>query len=241
MCRYLCEGLPICEGTYVKVIVPASAQLACSIAQPAAMHAIHSLLPPPPQGALIPEFHQSYWMGLRSTGPWPNFTWVDPYARGPSEDNYQHWGKGAGEELPPEPNNFDPPENCGLGNYSQSFDAVWGWGDAGCMQRHIFMCKIRGRQRAAGSCCSYMAPLRCALCRAPGSARRLHACGQTPCGCTAALPLADALWLHCRTAAGREPHVAGSLTWQGASWQKPPRGAADTAAVPPPAPQTPAR
>lgn len=102
--------------------------------------------PPPLQGVLIPEFHQNYWMGLRSSGQWPNFTWIDPYARGPSADTYQHWGKGAGEEVPPEPNNLEAPEECGLGNYSQSFDAVWGWGDAGCMQRHIFMCKIRGAQ-----------------------------------------------------------------------------------------------
>jgi hypothetical protein len=32
----------------------------------------------------------------------------------------------------------------GLGNYTQSYDAVWGWADAGCMRKHVFMCKIRG-------------------------------------------------------------------------------------------------
>jgi hypothetical protein len=66
------------------------------------------------QGALIPEFHLNYWMGLKSGGQWPNFTWTDPFAKGPGAGDYIHWGKGGGE-VPEEPNNFEaPPENCEL-------------------------------------------------------------------------------------------------------------------------------
>jgi hypothetical protein len=51
-------------------------------------------------------------MGLKSAGQWPNFTWTDPFATGPTDKDYIHWGKG-GEDVPPEPNNFEaPPESC---------------------------------------------------------------------------------------------------------------------------------
>ncbi len=97
------------------------------------------------QGALIPDYHLNYWMGLRTVGSWPNFTWMDVFAVGPSATTYEHWGKGEGFNFPAEPNNFEDAEECGLGNYTQSFDGVWGWADAGCKQKFIFICKIRGR------------------------------------------------------------------------------------------------
>jgi hypothetical protein len=37
------------------------------------------LLPPAPQGYLLPSYHQFYWMGLTVAegSTWPSFTWVD--------------------------------------------------------------------------------------------------------------------------------------------------------------------
>jgi hypothetical protein len=41
-------------------------------------------------------------------------------------------------------------EDCVLANYSQAFDddgsssAAWGWADAPCDERHVFMCRIMG-------------------------------------------------------------------------------------------------
>ena len=107
---------------------------------------------------LFPFYHIAYWMGLVSGRPgatWPNFTWTDPFAEGPSASIYEHWGKGD-SEVGPEPNNSEPPQDCGLANYSQSYDAVWGWADAFCKEPHVFMCKMRGGWRAghrAGCCC----------------------------------------------------------------------------------------
>ena len=103
-----------------------------------------------PQGALIPEFHGNYWMGLKSIGSWPNFTWVDPFAVGPNATTYLHWGKGEGALVPEEPNNFDPQEDCGAANYTQSYDLAWGWADAKCTEKFVFMCKCRGGWPQAG-------------------------------------------------------------------------------------------
>jgi hypothetical protein len=97
------------------------------------------------QGALIPDFHMNYWFGLRSApGQWPDFKYIDPFAVGPNSSTYLHWGKGAGMDFPEEPNNFEEGEDCGAGNWTQSFDAAWGWADANCRQQFVFMCKIRG-------------------------------------------------------------------------------------------------
>jgi hypothetical protein len=69
---------------------------------------------------------------------------VDPFAIGPNASSYEHWGKGSGIDFPAEPNNFEPQEDCGLANYTQSFDSVWGWADGNCKQPFVFMCKMRG-------------------------------------------------------------------------------------------------
>ncbi len=104
------------------------------------------------QGALIPEYHLNYWMGLKNAGSWPNFTWMDPFAVGPNSTTYEHWGKGEGFDFPAEPNNFESPEDCGVANYTQSFDGVWGWSDGSCKQKFVFLCKIRGGSCALNSC-----------------------------------------------------------------------------------------
>ncbi len=155
------------------------------------------------QGALIPDFHVNYWMGLKNNLAWPNFTWTDPFAVrrpaevahpataaawaeadapcrrplhlprrkpptllqiGPNASTYLHWGKGDGLDVPEEPNNLEPPEDCTVGNYSQSFDSVWGWADAGCRQRFVFMCKIRGERQGS---CSRLCLSQCKRTRVP--------------------------------------------------------------------------
>ena len=100
-------------------------------------------------GLIIPTFHKFYWIGLSVSGLWPNFTWVDR-SPGPSEANYEHWGRYISTGNEPEPNNFDyPPENCAGANYTESFGnpGAWGWADWGCDQAFTFMCKISSEPR----------------------------------------------------------------------------------------------
>jgi hypothetical protein len=104
-------------------------------------------------GVLLPEFHKAYWLGLQIpefdlNRVWPWFVWGDgspapSTASNPSE-NYQHWGRMylAGGKYRDEPNNLEPPEYCGVANYSQTVDDVWAWSDQNCEDRHIFICKL---------------------------------------------------------------------------------------------------
>lgn len=108
------------------------------------------------RGYLLPGFHKSYWMGLNSSdAAWPTFNWLDRTLPNPSEDNYLHWGDlrtATGARLP-EPNNQDVNEFCAVANYSEAFSSppAWGWADASCSMRFIFMCKTNGEwgRRAA--------------------------------------------------------------------------------------------
>ena len=66
----------------------------------------------------------------------------------PSEDTYTHWGElitVTGARIP-EPNNQEVSEFCGVANYSGAWGnpPAWGWADAKCGERHIFMCKVNG-------------------------------------------------------------------------------------------------
>jgi hypothetical protein len=63
-----------------------------------------------------------------------------------------------------------------VGNYSQAFDAVWGWADAGCRQTFVFMCKIRGAPR-----CGHLGPAPGASTRRPGAGTRRPRLLHAPC------------------------------------------------------------
>jgi hypothetical protein len=127
-----------------------------------------------PQGFMLPYYHRNYWMGLRSVG-WPTFNWVDPTVAAPSAETYTHWGS-AGNAS--EPDNMFPQENCAVGNFTESYDGVWGWADTRCSNNFIFVCKA-----ARECCCCAARPAPCVTCAARAatcSTQRCHA-GAPPC------------------------------------------------------------
>jgi hypothetical protein len=92
------------------------------------------------RGWLRNGFIPFYWIGLRVSPyeQWPNFQWPNSVALDDSE--YSHWGTfmpGSHRE----PNNIYPPENCAGGNYSESYDDLYGWADAGCFLSFPFICE----------------------------------------------------------------------------------------------------
>jgi hypothetical protein len=107
-------------------------------------------------GAMLPGFHQFYWLGL-NTSRWPAFTWLDSASapsnhwKGFTRGSYSHWGYYMPQNVI-EPNDKFPPENCAGANYSQAWGSGWGWADTNCSGVHPFMCKQAcGCQAAAAS------------------------------------------------------------------------------------------
>jgi hypothetical protein len=106
-------------------------------------------------GALMPAFHQAYWLGafIPEVDPrlWPNFKWLDGYPNPSTHQNptdvYGHWGTlvfaDGGTSL--EPNNLHMPEFCAVANASMAYDNVWGWADRNCDEKYIFVCKVYPR------------------------------------------------------------------------------------------------
>jgi hypothetical protein len=89
-------------------------------------------------GFLLPTFHKQYHIGLR-VDTRPSFKWTEPYYSLQEEGAYLHWGM---DGRSPEPNNQQPPEDCGAATARQAYDSAWGWSDVNCTRRLIFMCKI---------------------------------------------------------------------------------------------------
>ncbi len=103
-------------------------------------------------GVLLPAFHNTYWMGYTipylNPSLWPRFASLEDGSK-PSNSIepsavYSNWGimtDSTGTAFP-EPNNFHIPEFCVAANYSQLVEEAWGWADANCDSKLIFMCKV---------------------------------------------------------------------------------------------------
>jgi hypothetical protein len=93
-------------------------------------------------GFLLPDFHKVYWMGLDSSKrDWPRFRWMDRAIPGPSEGNYQHWGKLLPDGVP-EPNSQ---AYCAVANFTTAYGGCAGWCDTDCTRtKAVFMCKKQG-------------------------------------------------------------------------------------------------
>ena len=104
------------------------------------------------QGYLFPAHHKTYWTGLYSntTAGGGRWGWIYPAAAGSTgmltPSSYSHWGSPVPDylNLPPEPNNLFPPEQCCAANASEAYwpGDAWGWADAGCTQRMPAMCRL---------------------------------------------------------------------------------------------------
>lgn len=58
--------------------------------------------------------------------------------------SYTHWGTSK-DDGSLEPNNKEPPEDCAVANYTQSYSDIFGWSDTRCEKKFIFICRlIRG-------------------------------------------------------------------------------------------------
>lgn len=43
------------------------------------------------QGALMPAYHSSYWLGLVAGQQWPSFRWLDASLAEPGPSSWSHW------------------------------------------------------------------------------------------------------------------------------------------------------
>jgi hypothetical protein len=102
---------------------------------------------PTSQGYLIPANHTAYWMGLVAATR-TQWRWLEPAVpslSGPGKV-YTNWGMSP--DGRPEPNNRQPPEDCGAANMTQLANGAGGWADANCQVKLPFICKmIRERRR----------------------------------------------------------------------------------------------
>ncbi len=135
-------------------------------------------------GVLLPTFHMQYWVGLVSNNAtWPKFNWTDKSVKPPSGVTYIHWGRTDGV---PEPTNYTGFETCGVANATQTYQQAWGWADAQCNTRNIFICKVQCEWLAGGSrgrCArGGCAPLPAPLQRPGQAAHRAHR-ALRPCSC----------------------------------------------------------
>jgi hypothetical protein len=94
---------------------------------------------------LIPDYHENYWIGLRSARPSLSplaFNWTD-FSSGPNPDTYTHWGFTV-PDYAPEPNNATGQELCVVANYTERYDIpeAWGWADVRCSRSFTSMCKM---------------------------------------------------------------------------------------------------
>lgn len=106
--------------------------------------------------------HVGYWMGYRAQA-WGKFLPLDKTLKNLT---YSHYGMmnvtfpGGATGLLPEPNGKARGEMCLMANMTQAFGGAFGWADANCNDKQIFMCRIMGalrgaaagRLRAAGGC-----------------------------------------------------------------------------------------
>jgi hypothetical protein len=114
------------------------------------------------RGDLVPEFHQSYWLGLYTAElkP-PQFMWNDQLS---GKLNWTHWGMyRTPDGNISEPNNMFGQENCGAANASQTYSDAWGWMDINCNIRMPFMCRLNSGRSSCSP--SILRPPSSCLCR----------------------------------------------------------------------------
>ena len=97
---------------------------------------------------ILPGCHAGYWYGMRAdTGAWGKWKQLDKTI---TNNTYTHWGimnmtvSGGNLALLPEPNGKAKAELCVLANHSQTYSGSFGWADANCNTKQIFMCRIMG-------------------------------------------------------------------------------------------------
>ena len=126
-----CSGLGSEQGNQ-QVSTLQHAKLLASTAHPC----LHTLA-----GALLPRFHQFYWIGIRAVDDiWPAFRWIDS-SPGPNRTGtYQHWGYYMPQNII-EPNNFFGREYCVGANATERWNVSWGWADFKCDRPSSYMCR----------------------------------------------------------------------------------------------------
>ena len=101
----------------------------------------HPCAQPCPPGALLPRFHQFYWIGIKAVDEtWPAFRWLDGTPGPNATGAYQHWGYYMPQNII-EPNNFFGREFCCGANSTEAWSSRWGWADFRCDRPSSFMCK----------------------------------------------------------------------------------------------------
>ena len=53
------------------------------------------------QGALLPQYHKAYWLGLSAGPVWSEVTWIDGDISGSGGSTWTHWGQRRPEDLDP--------------------------------------------------------------------------------------------------------------------------------------------
>jgi hypothetical protein len=103
----------------------------------------------------LPGCHEGYWMGYRAaTGAWGKFKQLDKTIN----SSYTHWGMlnstgpGNSNISIPEPNGKARNEMCLMANYTMGYGGAFGWADANCNNKQIFMCRIMSERRGRRPC-----------------------------------------------------------------------------------------
>ncbi len=97
-------------------------------------------------GYLLPTYHKHYYIGAKIKAR-PDWTWMDPLTAW-NESSYKHWGTYTVDGSA-EPNNKEPPEDCAVANYTESYGNVFGWADTRCENKFIFICRLIRAQRGS--------------------------------------------------------------------------------------------
>ena len=101
----------------------------------------------------LPGCHEGYWMGYRAAqGAWGKWKQLDKTVN----STYRHFGMlnytgpGNSNLTSPEPNGKTKNEMCLMANYTQAYNGSFGWADANCNNKYIFMCRIMSEWRRLG-------------------------------------------------------------------------------------------
>ncbi len=106
------------------------------------------------QGALLPLFHTSYWLGLAATptsGGWPYFDWLAADLAAPASvhrpaGGYSRWAEGQPDNgragLSGAKAAAAPAELCAAATAAGASGGVWGWRDVPCSDERMWICKL---------------------------------------------------------------------------------------------------
>jgi hypothetical protein len=84
-------------------------------------------------GALIPRYHEFYWIGLTADSEDTGFLWLDRTLRAPGQAGaYSRWGTG-------QPT-YQEDKTCAGANASLAFSRTWGWQAARCHMYAVYIC-----------------------------------------------------------------------------------------------------